>query len=131
MVQKSWIPEELFSELKKTTIGQDSYLQDLCTTVWMQTMRKDICKSTGELEIQPKLNMLVLGKSGTGKTSSIQALADLLNLCVIVEDASSFTGTGWKGREVSSIVKDVLTLADTPLDAEFAIVVLEDRKSVV
>lgn len=124
--KSSWTPEELVKELQKTTIGQKQYLQDLCTTVWMQTMRKDICKSTGELEIQPKLNMLVLGKSGTGKTSSIQALADLLNLCVIVEDASTFTGTGWKGREVSSIVKDVLTLADTPLDAEFAIVVLDE-----
>lgn len=124
--KSSWTPEELVKELQKTTIGQKQYLQDLCTTVWMQTMRKDICKSTGELEIQPKLNMLVLGKSGTGKTSSIQALANLLNLCVIVEDASTFTGTGWKGREVSSIIKDVLTLADTPLDAEFAIVVLDE-----
>ena len=72
--KSSWTPEELVKELQKTTIGQKQYLQDLCTTVWMQTMRKDICKSTGELEIQPKLNMLVLGKSDTGKTSSIQAL---------------------------------------------------------
>ena len=124
--KSSWTPEELVKELQKTTIGQEQYLQDLCTTVWMQTMRKEICKSTGELDIQPKLNLLVLGKSGTGKTSSIQKLAGILDLCVIVEDASTFTGTGWKGREVSSIIKDVLTLADTPLDAEFAVVVLDE-----
>ena len=71
-------------------------------------------------------NMLVLGKSGSGKTSTIQALAKLLDLCVVIEDASLFTGAGWRGRDVTSIVKDVVTAAQDPVQADFAVVVLDE-----
>lgn len=61
-----------------------------------------------------------------GKTSTIQALAKLLDLCVVIEDASLFTGAGWRGRDVTSIVKDVVTTAQDPVQADFAVVVLDE-----
>lgn len=75
--------------------------------------------------------MLVLGKSGTGKTSAIPQLAQMLDLCVVIEDASLFTGAGWKGREVSSIVKDVVTSAESKIHSNYAIVVLDETDKMV
>lgn len=126
MVQKSWTPEKLVAELQKSIIGQDHYLQDLCTAIWMHSLRKQVYETSGEFIFKPKTNILVLGKSGTGKTSAIQSLAELLDLCVVIEDASTFTGSGWKGRETSSIIRDVITSASDSVQAEFGIVVLDE-----
>lgn len=124
--QSQWTPQKLVEKLKKTVIGQDKYLEDLCTSVWLHHLRKEIYLNTGRFVDTPKLNMLVLGKSGTGKTSTIQALAKELNLCVVIEDASLFTGAGWKGREVASIVKDVITSTEDSIQAIWGIVVLDE-----
>ena len=123
MERKSWTPEKLVAELQKSIIGQDHYLQDLSTAIWMHSLRKQVYETSGEFIFKPKTNVLVLGKSGTGKTSAIQALAELLDLCVVIEDASTFTGSGWKGRETSSIIRDVITSASDSVQAEFGIVV--------
>ena len=113
-------------ELKQRVIGQDEYLKDLCTTVWLQAMKKRIYEETETFYLNPKLNMLVLGKSGSGKTSTIQALASLLDLPVVVEDATMFTGTGWRGRDVASIIKDVVEVDIDPIRADYSIVVLDE-----
>lgn len=119
-------PEKLVEKLKETIIGQDRYLKDLCTSVWLHSLRRDLFLKTGEHSSSPKLNMLVLGKSGSGKTSTIQAFARELDLCTVIEDASLFTGTGWKGKEVTSIIKDVTSSARDRTQADHAIVVLDE-----
>lgn len=118
-------PKQLVEKLKESIVGQDDYLQDLCTSIWMHCMRK---KNVDEniSTIYPKLNMLVLGKSGTGKTSAIQALAEELQLNMVIEDASLFTGSGWKGRDVGTIIRDVCESAANMWDAQFSIVVLDE-----
>lgn len=118
MENEKWTPETLVEKLKENVVGQDRYLKDLCTSVWMHSLSK-VAEERSECALDGvKLNMLVLGKSGTGKTFAIQSLAKLLNLNLVIEDASVFTGAGWKGREVSSIVKDILLSADKePLKA--------------
>lgn len=127
MEKEKWTPETLVEKLKENVIGQDRYLKDLCTSVWMHSLSKEAEERSGYALDGVKLNMLVLGKSGTGKTFAIQSLAKLLNLNLVIEDASVFTGAGWKGREVSSIVKDILLSADKePLKAEYSIVVLDE-----
>ncbi len=68
--------------------------------MWLHHVRKKLYTDTGAAHLPPKLNMFVLGKSGSGKTSTIQALAKLLDLYVVIEDASLFTGAGWRGRDV-------------------------------
>lgn len=125
-IQPQCTPQKLMKKLQETIIGQDKYLKDLCTAVWLHSLRKNLYDQTKMFCLRPKLNMLVLGKSGTGKTSAIQALAEILDLSVVIEDASLFTGAGWKGREVTSIVKDVITSAKDPVHADYAIVVLDE-----
>lgn len=73
MNYSGWKPEQLEQELKKTIIGQDRYIHDLATCLWLHNQRCEHFLRTGELISRPKYNMLVIGKSGMGKTSTIEA----------------------------------------------------------
>ena len=75
------------------------------------------------------MNLLVMGPSGSGKTSAVQKLAELLEIPLLIEDASHFTGNGWKGRDVSSIVKDILDMESE--EPYYTIVVLDEIDKMV
>ena len=131
MKKKNWTPDSMYKALKKSIIGQDNYLKDLCSCIWMQNQRRQHYIETGEKLTQPKFNMLVIGKSGMGKTSSIKEVAKLLDMPVIIEDASEFRGAGWKGRQVSEIVGDIVKTIESDYEkdkasAGFSIVVLDE-----
>lgn len=131
MTKAGWKPEQLEMELKKTIIGQDDYLHDLSTCLWLHNQRYEHFLRTGEIISRPKYNMLVIGKSGMGKTSAIEAAANLLNIPMVIEDASELRGTGWKGKQVSEIVRDIYVAADKmqnvdERELQFSIVVLDE-----
>lgn len=124
-------PALLEQELKKKIIGQDVYLHDLSTCIWLHNERRQYFLRTGKKISRPKYNLFVLGKSGMGKTSAIKAAADILGMTLVVEDASELRGAGWKGKQVSDIVYDIakatLKRNKTLEEAdEFAIVVLDE-----
>ena len=117
----------LFKELQKTVIGQDAWLETLCTSAWMHNLKYKHYLETGETITQPKLNILCIGKSGTGKTLAIQTLAKLLDLPVVIEDASALRGAGWRGTSVSSIIVHALEAAgEDESKARHAIVILDE-----
>jgi len=125
--EQKWTPDKLVQKLKERVIGQDRYLKDLCTSVWSHNLRKEAYEENGYAFPSAKLNLLVLGKSGTGKTETIRSLARLLDLNIVIEDASLFTGAGWKGRETTSIIKDVmLSAGKNKVKANYSIVVLDE-----
>lgn len=131
MDKKNWTPDSMFNKLRKSIIGQDSYLKDLCSCIWLQNQRREYFLETGEGLSQPKFNMLVLGKSGMGKTSSVKAVASLLDMPVIIEDASEFRGAGWKGRQITEIIGDIVKLVESDYkqyksSAGYSIVVLDE-----
>lgn len=131
MTMKFLTPAALEAELKKKIRGQDGYLHDLATCLWLHNQRRDHFLRTGQRISKPKYNMLVIGKSGMGKTSAIQAAADLLDISIVIEDASEFRGAGWKGRQVSEIIRDVKEAATQKTKKpdsleEYAIVVLDE-----
>lgn len=131
MNSKFLTPAALEAELKKKIRGQDGYLHDLATCLWLHSQRREHFLRTGQRISKPKYNMLVVGKSGMGKTSAIQAAADLLDIPVVIEDASEFRGAGWKGRQVSEIIRDVKEAATPKKEKsdtleEYAIVVLDE-----
>lgn len=124
-------PALLEQELKKKIIGQDVYLHDLSTCIWLHNERRQYFLRTGKKISRPKYNLFVLGKSGMGKSSAIKAAADILGMTLVVEDASELRGAGWKGKQVSDIVYDIakatLKRNKTLEEAdEFAIVVLDE-----
>ena len=131
MTMKFLTPAALEAEMKKKIRGQDGYLHDLATCLWLHNQRRDHFLRTGQRISKPKYNLLVIRKSGMGKTSAIQAAAELLDIPVVIEDASEFRGAGWKGRQVSEIIKDVKEAATqktkkTDSLEEYAIVVLDE-----
>jgi len=103
-VQK-WTPERLVQKLKERVIGQDRYLKDLCTSVWLHNLRKESYEVSGFGLPSPKLNLLVLGHSGTGKTESIRSLARILDLNLVIEDSSLFTGAGGRAGKQLRLLK--------------------------
>lgn len=126
---QNWTPQSLAAELRKNIIGQDNYLDDLCLSVWLHGLRIQAGCATGRRIRQPKMNLLVMGPSGSGKTSAVQKLAELLEIPLLIEDASHFTGNGWKGRDVSSIVKDILDMESE--EPYYTIVVLDEIDKMV
>ena len=101
-------PETLYKELSKTVIGQEGYLKSLCNAAWLHNLRYGHYKHSGEALDKPKQNILCIGPSGTGKTLAVEQLGRLLNLPVVIENASMLRGEGWKGRSVSSIIARIL-----------------------
>lgn len=120
-------PEQLTSQLKKTIIGQDQYIQDIATAVWMHSLRYRRFLDTGKAVNHPKTNILCLGESGTGKTLAVQTLAKLLDLPIVIEDASALRGSGWKGTSVSSVIVHALDAAGgDDARARHAVIVLDE-----
>jgi ATP-dependent Clp protease ATP-binding subunit ClpX len=74
-----------------------------------------------------KSNMIYMGPTGCGKTECIRALASFMNLPYVIEDSSSFTSSGYVGRDVDEILKDLLDAADGDLEkAQKGIVFLDE-----
>ncbi len=130
MNQKTLTPRGIFKELKKNIVGQSYYLHDLSICIWLHNLRREHFLRTGERVKGPKYNMLVIGKSGMGKTSAIQAATELLEIPVVLEDASQLRGSGWKGKQVAEIVRDIQEAAAAKgieqEAAEFSIVILDE-----
>lgn len=121
-------PENLANELKKDIIGQDQYIKDLSTALWMHYLRYDHFRQTGTHLESPKTNILVIGKSGSGKTLAIETLANkILNLPLVVENASLLTGAGWKGNSVDTLALRAVAAAGGDEDLEkYAIIALDE-----
>ena len=111
-------PETLYKKLSKTVIGQEEYLKSLCNAAWLHSLRYEHYKRTGEALDKPKQNILCIGSSGTGKTLAVEQLGRLLNLPVIIANASMLRGEGWKGRSVSSIITRCIDAAPDKNEAE-------------
>lgn len=119
--------KDLVKKLQKTVIGQDAWLETLCTSAWIHNLKYKHFLDIGKAISQPKLNILCIGKSDSGKTLTIQTLAKLLDLPVVIEDTSALRGAGWRGTNVSSII--VHTLEATGNDdakARHTVVVLNE-----
>ena len=96
--------------------GQDEQVRSIVTAAYRSVMLKGI-----------KSNVLVMGKTGTGKTEILKQLAQKLNRVYVVEDANEFTQEGYYGRDVSSIILDLIEAADFNVDiAEQGIVIIDE-----
>lgn len=101
-------PIELFDELSKTVMCQDDYLMSLCTTLWLHDARIRVLDKARYRGIFPqKQNLLIVGPTGSGKTLAIQTLAKMLGYELLIANAPDFTGNGWKGRDIETLLVDL------------------------
>ncbi|MGE0370871.1 MAG: ATP-dependent protease ATPase subunit HslU [Gammaproteobacteria bacterium] len=102
-------PREIVQELDKYIIGQAAAKRAVAIALRNRWRRMQVA---GELrnEITPK-NILMIGPTGVGKTEIARRVARLVNAPFIKVEASKFTEVGYVGRDVESIVRDLVDVA--------------------
>lgn len=103
-------PRETVQELDKYIIGQDLAKRAVAIALRNRWRRMQIEDSILRAEIMPK-NILMIGPTGVGKTEIARRLARLANAPFIKVEATKFTEVGYVGRDVDSIVRDLVDVA--------------------
>jgi ATP-dependent HslUV protease ATP-binding subunit HslU len=102
-------PREIVHELDKHIIGQSDAKRAVAIALRNRWRRTQVDESLRE-EITPK-NILMIGPTGVGKTEIARRLARLANAPFIKVEATKFTEVGYVGRDVESIVRDLVDAA--------------------
>lgn len=97
-------PKTLDEKLSEYVIGQDEAKKSLSVEVYNHYTRMSQNKDDDGVEIE-KNNILLIGPSGSGKTYLIENLGKILNIPVVICDATSLTSAGYVGEDVESVVE--------------------------
>ena len=102
-------PREIVQELDKHIVGQGAAKRAVAIALRNRWRRMQV-PETLRAEITPK-NILMIGPTGVGKTEIARRLARLARAPFIKVEATKFTEVGYVGREVDSIIKDLMDMA--------------------
>ncbi len=102
-------PKEIVNELDKHIVGQASAKRSVAIALRNRWRRQQVDISLRN-EITPK-NILMIGPTGVGKTEIARRLARLANAPFIKIEATKFTEVGYVGRDVESIIRDLIDTA--------------------
>jgi ATP-dependent HslUV protease ATP-binding subunit HslU len=102
-------PREIVQELDKHIIGQDEAKRAVAIALRNRWRRQQVDEPLRS-EITPK-NILMIGPTGVGKTEIARRLARLANAPFMKIEATKFTEVGYVGRDVESIVRDLMDVA--------------------
>ncbi len=103
-------PREIVEELDKHIIGQASAKRAVAIALRNRWRRQQVPDEFLRNEITPK-NILMIGPTGVGKTEIARRLARLAKAPFIKVEATKFTEVGYVGREVDSIIRDLMDMA--------------------
>ncbi|MGB5308528.1 MAG: ATP-dependent protease ATPase subunit HslU [Arenicellales bacterium] len=106
----SMTPREIVHELDKHIIGQTSAKRAVAIALRNRWRRSQVDDADLRTEITPK-NILMIGPTGVGKTEIARRLARIANAPFIKVEATKFTEVGYVGREVDSIIRDLVDMA--------------------
>ncbi|MDY6946355.1 MAG: ATP-dependent protease ATPase subunit HslU [Pseudomonadota bacterium] len=102
-------PREIVQELDKHIVGQGAAKRAVAIALRNRWRRMQVTESL-RAEITPK-NILMIGPTGVGKTEIARRLARLARAPFIKVEATKFTEVGYVGREVDSIIKDLMDVS--------------------
>jgi len=102
-------PREIVVELDKYVVGQAAAKRAVAVALRNRMRRQKLSPDLAE-EIMPK-NILMIGSTGVGKTEIARRLAKLTNSPFLKVEASKFTEVGYVGRDVESMVRDLVEIA--------------------
>ncbi|MDY7577134.1 ATP-dependent protease ATPase subunit HslU [Herbaspirillum sp. RTI4] len=101
-------PQEIVSELDKHVVGQDRAKRAVAIALRNRWRRQQIAEPLRH-EITPK-NILMIGPTGVGKTEIARRLAKLADAPFIKIEATKFTEVGYVGRDVDTIIRDLIDI---------------------
>jgi ATP-dependent HslUV protease ATP-binding subunit HslU len=104
-------PREIVSELDRHIVGQDEAKRAVAIALRNRWRRQQLPSGLRE-EVVPK-NILMIGPTGCGKTEIARRLAKLANAPFLKVEATKFTEVGYVGRDVESIVRDLVEASIT------------------
>jgi len=109
-------PSEIKAKLDDYVIGQDDAKKVLSVAVYNHYKRINQKVKTDEIEIE-KSNVILVGRTGTGKTLLAKTIAKMLNVPFCIADATVLTEAGYVGEDVESILSRLLQAADYNVNA--------------
>lgn len=111
-------PREIVAELDHHIIGQDAAKRAVAIAVRNRWRRRQLDPELAR-EVNPK-NIIMVGPTGVGKTEIARRLAKLVNAPFVKVEASKYTEVGYHGRDVESMVRDLVEIAANIVRAEQA-----------
>ena len=119
-------PKDIKTALEEYVIGQDDAKKVLSVAVYNHYKRLAHKTPADEVEIE-KSNVVLVGRTGTGKTLLAKTIARMLNVPFCIADATVLTEAGYVGEDVESILSRLLQAADyNPKAAEKGIVFIDE-----
>src|SRR6202021_1083892 len=101
-------PREMVAQLDKYVVGHAAAKRAVAVALRNRMRRQKLSPELAE-EIMPK-NILMIGSTGVGKTEIARRLAKLTNSPFLKVEASKFTEVGYVGRDVESMVRDLVEI---------------------
>src|SRR6202049_3167891 len=102
-------PREIVAELDKYVVGQHAAKRAVAIALRNRMRRQKLSPELAD-EIMPK-NIIMIGPTGVGKTEIARRLAKLTNSPFLKVEASKFTEVGYVGRDVESMVRDLVEIS--------------------
>ena len=102
-------PREIVRELDKYVIGQSGAKRAVAIALRNRIRRQKLTPELAE-EVMPK-NIIMMGPTGVGKTEIARRLAKLANSPFLKVEASKFTEVGYVGRDVESMIRDLVEIS--------------------
>ena len=119
-------PKQIVEELDKYIIGQDKAKRTVAMALRNRVRRKMLPESLRE-EVIPK-NIIMIGSTGVGKTEIARRLSKLSGAPFVKVEATKYTEVGYVGRDVESIIRDLMSVAVNMVKTEMRSTVMEDAK---